>query len=70
VDQRYHAPVVWVKDASRSVPVVAQLLSPEHKPALVESIAADYDAIRVRHAAKSGDRPLLTYAEGPSPPPH
>ena len=62
VDQRYHAPVVWVKDASRSVPVVAQLLSPEHKPALVESIAADYDAIRVRHAAKSGDRPLLSYA--------
>ena len=27
VDGQYHGPVVWVKDASRSVPVVSQLLS-------------------------------------------
>ncbi len=27
VDQKYHGPVIWVKDASRSVPVVAALLS-------------------------------------------
>ena len=62
VDQRYHGPVVWVKDASRSVPVVAQLLSDEHRPALMASVAEDYDAIRVRHAAKSSERPLLSYA--------
>ncbi len=61
VDQRYHGPVVWVKDASRSVPVVAQLLSDEHRPALMATVAQEYDAIRVRHAAKSSERPLLSY---------
>ena len=63
IDQRYHGPVVWVKDASRSVPVVSQLLSDENRPALLETLAGEYDAIRVRHAAKSNDRPLLTYAD-------
>ena len=32
VDPKYHGPVVWVKDASRSVPVVAALLSDEQRP--------------------------------------
>ncbi|MEI2775701.1 MAG: methionine synthase [Tetrasphaera sp.] len=62
VDERYHGPVIWVKDASRSVPVVAQLLSDEHRPALMAGVAQDYDAIRARHAAKSTERPLLSYA--------
>jgi 5-methyltetrahydrofolate--homocysteine methyltransferase len=60
VDERYHGPVVWVKDASRSVPVVAQLLSDQQRPALMAGIAQEYDTIRARHAAKSGDRPLLS----------
>ena len=34
VDQKYHGPVIWVKDASRSVPVVAALLSNEQRPSL------------------------------------
>jgi 5-methyltetrahydrofolate--homocysteine methyltransferase len=63
VDQRYHGPVVWVKDASRSVPVVAQLLSEDHRPDLVDRIDREYAEIRARHAAKSGDRPLLSYAD-------
>ena len=32
VDKKYHGPVIWVKDASRSVPVVAALLSDEQRP--------------------------------------
>ncbi|WP_304650416.1 methionine synthase [Nostocoides sp. HKS02] len=60
VDQKYHGPVVWVKDASRSVPVVAQLLSDEQRPALLESVTKDYDALRARHAAKSTERPLVS----------
>ena len=32
VDKRYDGPVVWVKDASRSVPVVAALLCDEQRP--------------------------------------
>jgi 5-methyltetrahydrofolate--homocysteine methyltransferase len=60
VDQRYHGPVVWVKDASRSVPVVSQLLSDEARPRLMAEVAADYDAIRTRFAAKQNERPLLS----------
>ncbi|HEV7148924.1 MAG TPA: methionine synthase, partial [Pedococcus sp.] len=60
VDQKYHGPVVWVKDASRSVPVVAQLLSDELRPALLATVSKDYDALRTRHAAKSTERPLVS----------
>ncbi len=60
VDQKYHGPVVWVKDASRSVPVVAQLLSDELRPKLLADVTADFDSLRARHAAKSTERPLVT----------
>ncbi len=63
VDRQYHGPVVWVKDASRSVPVVSQLLSDRDRPAFLEGIARDYDAIRKRHAAKAGERPLATLTQ-------
>src|SRR5213079_89679 len=46
VDQKYHGPVIWVKDASRSVPVVAALLSPEQRPGLLADIGTDYDSLR------------------------
>lgn len=60
---RYEGPVVWVKDASRSVPVVSQLLSDERRGELLEATRADYAGIRERHAAKSGDRRTLTLAQ-------
>ncbi|WP_106298411.1 methionine synthase [Knoellia remsis] len=60
VDQKYSGPVVWVKDASRSVPVVSQLLSDEARPALLEQVTADYDSLRARHAAKATERPLVS----------
>jgi len=60
VDPRYHGPVVWVKDASRSVPVAAALLSDERRDALLDEVRADYDSIRTRHAAKNQERPLVS----------
>nr|WP_270888338.1 methionine synthase [Pedococcus sp. 5OH_020] len=60
VDKQYHGPVVWVKDASRSVPVVSQLLSDELRPKLLADVTADFDALRARHAAKATERPLVT----------
>jgi 5-methyltetrahydrofolate--homocysteine methyltransferase len=51
---------VWVKDASRSVPVVSQLLSDEQRPKLLEQVSADYDSLRARHAAKATERPLVS----------
>jgi 5-methyltetrahydrofolate--homocysteine methyltransferase len=60
VAQKYHGPVIWVKDASRSVPVVAALLSDEQRPKLLAETAADYEALRERHAARQDTRSLLT----------
>ncbi len=62
VDRKYDGPVVWVKDASRSVPTVSALLNPERRTALLATVQEDYDALRARHAAKS-DRPQLSYAD-------
>ncbi|MCB0894567.1 MAG: methionine synthase [Nocardioidaceae bacterium] len=59
VDKQYDGPVVWVKDASRSVPTLATLLNDAQRPRLMAEVQADYDALRVRHAAKH-DRPMLT----------
>ena len=60
VSPRYEHPVLWVKDASRSVPVAATLLSTgEHREKLLTDTAADYESLRQRHAAKH-DRPLLS----------
>jgi 5-methyltetrahydrofolate--homocysteine methyltransferase len=59
VDKKYDGPVVWVKDASRSVPTAAALLNDRLRPKLLADIQADYDALRARHAAKH-DRPMVT----------
>jgi 5-methyltetrahydrofolate--homocysteine methyltransferase len=59
VDQKYHGPVIWVKDASRSVPVVAALLSSEQRPELLASVAADYESLRERYAARSDAKVIL-----------
>ncbi|HET7430498.1 MAG TPA: methionine synthase [Nocardioides sp.] len=62
IDQRYDGPVVWVKDASRSVPVTAALLHETQREKLLADVQADYDSLRARHAAKN-ERPLTTLAE-------
>jgi 5-methyltetrahydrofolate--homocysteine methyltransferase len=62
VDGKYDGPVVWVKDASRSVPTVAALLHEQQRPRLLADVKADYDSLRARHAAKH-DRPMVTLEE-------
>jgi len=62
VDPKYDGPVVWVKDASRSVPTAAALLHETRREKLLTDLKADYDSLRTRHAAKS-DRPQLSYAD-------
>ncbi|WP_231482677.1 methionine synthase [Nocardioides sp. URHA0020] len=59
VDGKYDGPVVWVKDASRSVPTLAALLSDAQRPRLLADVQADYDSLRERHATKH-DRPMLS----------
>jgi 5-methyltetrahydrofolate--homocysteine methyltransferase len=58
----YHGPVIWVKDASRSVPVVAALLSDEQRPGLLAGVETDYAQLRERHAARQDTRSLLPLA--------
>ena len=53
----YSGPVVYVPDASRSVPVVQSLLS-TGRDAFVANVKADYEKIRVQHGAKKGPGPL------------
>ena len=62
VTPRYKGPVLWVKDASRSVPVAAALLSADQRGKLLAETEADYDSLRQRHAAKN-DRKLLSIEE-------
>ena len=45
---------VYVPDASRAVGVASNLLSDELRNAYVAEVAADYEKIRVQHAAKKG----------------
>ena len=61
VTRKYSGPVVWVKDASRSVGTAAALLSDERRGAFLAEVEKDYDSIRARHAAKSTDRKLVRY---------
>ncbi|WP_366145729.1 methionine synthase [Nocardioides sp.] len=58
VDGKYDGPVVWVKDASRSVPTMATLLNPAQRPRLMAEIKKDYDSLRARHATKH-ERPMV-----------
>src|SRR6201999_3226761 len=59
VSPRRSGPVVWVKAASRSVPVAAALLDDKQRPSLLEATEKDYAALRERHAQKN-ERPMLT----------
>ncbi|MDQ1536926.1 MAG: 5-methyltetrahydrofolate--homocysteine methyltransferase, partial [Actinomycetota bacterium] len=62
VDKKYHGPVIWVKDASRSVPVVAALLSDEQRPALLADLKVDYDGLRERYASRNDAKVILPIA--------
>jgi 5-methyltetrahydrofolate--homocysteine methyltransferase len=58
----YSGPVVYVPDASRSVPVAQSLLSAEARDPFVAEVRADYEKIRRQHAGKKGPGPLLPIA--------
>ena len=58
----YSGPVIYVPDASRSVPVAQQLISPASRAAFIAETAADYERIRAQHAGKKGPQ-LVTLAQ-------
>jgi 5-methyltetrahydrofolate--homocysteine methyltransferase len=58
----YSGPVVYVPDASRSVPAVQGLLA-DSRDAYVAQVRADYEKIRVQHGQKAGPGPLHPIVE-------
>ena len=65
----YSGPVIYVSDASRSVPVAQSLLSPENKPAYLKELAAEYDRVRLQHASKKGPELIALAAARAARPP-
>ncbi len=63
IDPAYEGPVVWVKDASRSVPVASSLLSETGRAKLMTQVEDEYTGIRKRHAGKHGRERYLTLDE-------
>ncbi len=55
----YAQPVVHVLDASRSVPVVGHLISPDRKEAFAEKVRLEQEQVRQAHQDR-GPRPQLT----------
>jgi 5-methyltetrahydrofolate--homocysteine methyltransferase len=59
----YGAGTVHVLDASRAVGVVSNLLNEESRAAFDQQTRADYERLRVEHAAKSREKKLITLEE-------
>ncbi len=52
IDQNYHRPVVYVKDASQSAQIVSHLLNPATKETFGQSIKDEYEAMRQKYATQ------------------
>ena len=63
IEPNYEGPVIYVKDASRSVGVAQALISPESRNDLVEKTRRDNARRRERHAGKTRQVPQLTLAQ-------
>jgi len=50
IEQHYHAPTVWVKDASRAVGVTQKLISKDFKEDFVKELTEDYEQVRAKYA--------------------
>jgi 5-methyltetrahydrofolate--homocysteine methyltransferase len=63
IEPQYDGPVIYVKDASRSVGVAQALVEPETRAALVEKTRRDNARRRDQHAGKSRLAPQLSLEE-------
>ncbi len=63
IDPAYAGPVVYVKDASRAVGVVQNLISPDNRRAFVANIEDEHARRRVQHARPRSKGPQLSVAE-------
>lgn len=61
VAPQYSGATVHVLDASKSVPVVSQLLSPDTKSSYAQSIRSQYEKLAIDHANKQSEKQLIDY---------
>lgn len=59
----YHAPVVYMKDASQNALVAAKLLNREQRPAFVEALNEEYQALREKNRLKTVQTVSLAEAQ-------
>ncbi|MDF1760632.1 MAG: methionine synthase [Coxiellaceae bacterium] len=62
VDHHYDGPVLYVKDASRSVPALSKLLG-NNKTSEVAAIKKEYDEVRINHQGRKANTNWLTLEE-------
>ncbi len=60
---KYEHPVIHVLDASRSVPVVSNLLNKEVRAEYVQKIKEEYDRMREGHGKRKKDKKFLSIAD-------
>jgi 5-methyltetrahydrofolate--homocysteine methyltransferase len=63
IEPNYEGPTVHVKDASRAVGVVANLLSDNRRDEYASRIANEHEAVRVKHAGRHAARAILALEE-------
>jgi 5-methyltetrahydrofolate--homocysteine methyltransferase len=63
IDPQYAGPVVYVKDASRSVNVCQQLITPEKRAAYQVKLKAEHAERREQHQGRSIKAPQFTIAQ-------
>jgi len=55
IEENYHAPTIYVTDASRSVGVVSSLLSDELKDKYIAKTRKEYEQVRERHKGRKAN---------------
>jgi 5-methyltetrahydrofolate--homocysteine methyltransferase len=63
IDPQYEGPVVYVKDASRSVGVCQQLVTPTSRDGFIATVKAGHARRREQHRNKSAKAPQLSLAQ-------
>ncbi|WP_186798616.1 hypothetical protein, partial [Salmonella enterica] len=60
IEQNYSGPTVYVQNASRTVGVVAALLSDTQRDDFVARTRKEYETVRIQHARKKPRTPPVT----------
>ncbi|NOZ52150.1 MAG: methionine synthase [Gammaproteobacteria bacterium] len=63
IEPNYQYPTIWVKDASRAVGVVQNLVSDDRKAAFIKGVRVEYETVREAHASRRTKNKWLSYKQ-------